>query len=179
MRYTPTFAAVLAASLAATTVHAQPAPSAPAAEKVKTARLSEADKAFLQEAGQGATYELAMAHLAERQAHKPEVKEYARTVANDHKKLNGVLLAVARQGNYELSIKMNQRQQDKLKELEGLNGERFDQEYLRETKRVNLRDQAELAKVSDATENPGIKDLVQQMKAADAKHEQMANKINV
>lgn len=179
-------ASALGALLLATGAQAQNSPAAQAntASRAATATaaqsrsasgaLSATDQEFLRQTAQGADYELAMAKLAEQKATRQDIKQYAQTLVSDHDRLNTALHDLAQKMGVQLPSQMSQQQQDKMSHLQGLSGNAFDQAYLADTRSVNSQDKTELQKETSSAQNLDVRAFAQQMQAADAKHQQMA-----
>lgn len=151
--------------------------AAAVANNTDPAPLTEMDKNFLRDVARGANFELAMAKLAEQKAHHADVKVYSRTVAHDHEQMNGALHQLAQKSGYSLPTGMAPDQQTVLNRLGALNGEAFDKAYVQALKEINGRDSSAMKKELDTTQNTAVKAFIQQMQAADSKHEEMAKKL--
>ena len=139
--------------------------------------LSAKDKKFLRHTAQGADYELTIGKLAEKKAAKPDVRQYAQTIVSDHEKLNASLDRIAQKNEVNLPSHLRREQEQKVDHLKTLNGAAFDRAYLAQMKRVNSQDKSEIQKEINTTTNSQVKAFTRQMQTADAKHLQMAERL--
>lgn len=154
-----------AAVAAASAAHAQ----API-QQGQVQNISDTDKSFLQDQAQGTAYELVIAQLAVQKAQRPAVKSYAQMVISDHSQLNSQLQMVARIKKVDLPSDMTAKQKADLARLQGLSGAAFDKAYEEETTRINGQDKSQDAKELAETKDETVRQFVQQLQAADAKH---------
>lgn len=136
----------------------------------RAASLSEADRDFLVNTAQGATYELAVAKLALTKNASPAVRSYAQTMVSDHRSLNRRLHQVAQENGVSLPTTMTNDKQQSLDHLRGLNGEQFDAAFVQDEADDNKNDTATEQKEISTTDNAQVRTLVQHLQAADAKH---------
>ena len=69
--------------------------------KAKASTLSSADKAFIKDAAKGGMMEVAMGHVAEKNASDNEVKNFGARMVKDHSKANENLKVIAKEENVE------------------------------------------------------------------------------
>ena len=113
--------------------------------------LSDTDNQFLADTAQGASHELAISRLAAKQATQPKVKSYASMVVSDHRHMNAALRKLAGEKGATLPNGMSTSQQADLQRLQALNGQDFDQAYVKDMVEVNQKDQTDSQKEADDT----------------------------
>ncbi len=143
----------------------------------RAAQLSSSDKAFLTDTAEGAQYELAIAKLAAQQSTRDDVKSYAQTVVSDHDTMNSQLAALAQQNGVTLPDRMTAARQRDYDRLKAMSGNGFDAAYVQATKQVNQSDTRTEAKELRSTKNADVKRFVTELKATDAKHDALAQKL--
>ena len=136
--------------------------------------LSDTDNQFLADTAQGASHELAISRLAAKQATQPKVKSYASMVVSDHRHMNAALRKLAGEKGATLPNGMSTSQQADLQRLQALNGQDFDQAYVKDMVEVNQKDQTDSQKEADDTGDQQVKGFIERFKSMDAKHTRMA-----
>ena len=136
--------------------------------------LSDADNRFLADTAQGASHELAISRLAAGRATQPGVKSYAAMVVSDHQAMNAALRKLAKGKGETLPGGMSASQQADLVRLRALDGQDFDQAYVKDMVEVNRKDQADSQKEADSTEDAQVKGFIERFRSMDAKHTRMA-----
>ena len=136
--------------------------------------LSDADNRFLADTAQGASHELAISRLAAGRAMQPGVKSYAAMVVSDHQAMNAALRKLAKGKGETLPGGMSTSQQADLVRLRALDGQDFDQAYVKDMVEVNRKDQADSQKEADSTEDAQVKGFIERFRSMDAKHTRMA-----
>ena len=139
--------------------------------------LSSTDKSFLQEAADGADYELSLANLAEQKASKQDVKNFAQELVKDHGTLNSSLQEIADKHGMQLTPSLNAVQKAKMAAMRELSGTAFDKAFLAEMTRINREDKSKLHQEVASTKDQSVKQFAEQMQKSDAKHEQMSQKL--
>lgn len=87
-------------------------------------------EAFAKKAAEGSKMEVRLSELAVQKAADPDVKAFAKTIANDHKQANKDLKAAASKENIQLPDEMSAKGKSTYEHLEGLSGEAFDRAYI-------------------------------------------------
>ena len=85
---------------------------------------------FIQQAAIGNMAEIELGNLAAQRGSSPQVKAFARMMVRDHTKANDQLKSAARAESVQLPAKIDQKHQDLMTRLQGLNGPEFDREYM-------------------------------------------------
>ena len=139
----------------------------------RAAAMSSADRDFLVDTAQGATFELAVAKLALTKKVPGAVAHYAHVMIADHESLNPRLHEVARRNDVELPTTMTGDKQQSLDHLRTLDGPAFATAFVKEEADDNRSDTATEQKEIDTTHDAGVRTLVKHLQAADAKHAKM------
>lgn len=143
----------------------------------QTHQLSPADQDFLRKDAQGATYELQISQIAAQKAQSPQVKQYAQMIVSDHDTYNQRLRQLAQQSGVDLPTTPDSSQQSEISRLRGLSGKAFDQAYIQQVKQANQEDVSDSQKEAGSTQNPQIKQFIEQFKQMDQKHAQDAERL--
>jgi putative membrane protein len=109
---------LLAITAAAALAAALPAVAKPAPE-------------FLHKALEGDNSEIALGRLAETRAARPEVRDFGRTLAQDHSQARDQALGLARRLGVPPTDAMAPEARAEERKLRGLSGPRFDHEFVR------------------------------------------------
>ena len=115
---------------------------------------------FLQNEAHSSTYELAVAHLAQTRATRPEVRAYAGTLVNDQEAYTAALHDLARSKGVAVSWRMTARGQQQLDRLTAIRGAAFDDSFVREAQRINAEDVRKLRREASITPDPDIRNFV-------------------
>jgi putative membrane protein len=136
MKYFPLTAAML---MAATTAFAQQsanpggaAPDTPRADVQPADHPNTADQLFTRQAIVGGQSEVQLATLAASRAQNDAVKQFAKRMADDHRKANDALLRIARTNKADIpkSADVDQDEKTTREVLERLRGGEFDVAYM-------------------------------------------------
>ncbi len=136
----------------------------------RAASLSDPDRTFLATTAQGALYELAVAGLAPSRTARPDIKDYARTMAADHTHLNSELHRLAQRDHVPLPTTMTPDKQKTYDELRDLNGKDFDDRFLASEAGDNRDDVSDEVREVGTTGDPEVKALAQRFEEADSRH---------
>lgn len=136
--------------------------------------LSPTDAKFLQDTAQGAAYELALAQMALQKASKPDVKQFAQTIVNDHEQLNTGLQHLAQVKGVQLPTGMSKDDQSRLDRMKSRSGSAFDHAFTTEMARINSHDKHDLDHEIGETHDNDVKAFAQQMQVADANHQKLS-----
>ncbi len=85
---------------------------------------------FVVKAADAGMAEVQLGKLAAERATKPEVKQFAETMVQEHTKANDELKTLAQQQNITVPNALSQENQDKMNTLQDKQGEEFDKEYM-------------------------------------------------
>ncbi len=93
---------------------------------------SSLDKAFLREATEGSNFEIQLAQLALKKSSTDDVKQFAHMMITDHTRLNEQMKPVAADAGVTPPTGVSKKDKALYAKLQGLNGELFDQAYIRD-----------------------------------------------
>jgi putative membrane protein len=88
------------------------------------------DAAFVMEAGHDGHAEVEHGKLAQKNASRPAVKEFAQRMVNDHTKAGDELGPIAKKLGMKVPSGMSDKHAAEQKKLAALTGDKFDQEYI-------------------------------------------------
>ena len=143
----------------------------------QAATLPARDGKFLRTEIQGASYELAIAKLAQQKATAPDIKAYAEMVVSDHEQLNSELKQIASAKGVTLPADMTGKQKSNLQRLQTKTGAAFDTAYKQETIRINAEDKKDDQKEMDGVTDTDLRGFVQKLQNADTKHFEAGQKL--
>jgi putative membrane protein len=142
-----------------------------------TRQLSDADRAFLLDAVRANAAELKLAKLAQDKATRPEVKAYAKTILDEHHKLNQQLMAQATRQNVDLKEQPGNETDRAVDAMKDLSGDAFDRAYVQHE--IKAHEQA-IAKYRDAAgkvKDPEVLSLINQTLPALERHLEAARQL--
>jgi putative membrane protein len=119
------------------------------------ARVQGKDTAFVRKAAIGGMAEVKSAELAKEKASSSDVKSFAEQMIGDHGKANDELVALAKEKGITVPAELDHEHQTMVQKLEGLSGDAFDKEYLRQQRAGHatmlklLQDEAKNGKDAD------------------------------
>ncbi len=142
-------------------------------------QLSSADKHYLKQDAHGAAYELQISQLAAQKANDQQVRQYAEMAVKDHENYNQQEQQLAEQNGVALPTSPTKQEQSRINRLQTLNGSAFDDAYVRDMRQVNQRDVNEERKEANSTQNPQIKQFIQEFEQMDQKHLQGAQNLPI
>lgn len=93
---------------------------------------SSMDKEFLREATEGSNFEIRLAQLALQKSSTDDVKQFAHMMIADHTRLNEQMKPVAADAGVTPPIGISSKDKALYAKLKGLNGDAFDQAYIRD-----------------------------------------------
>lgn len=88
------------------------------------------DNSFVEQAGHAGAAEVQSAQLAEKQAHRSDVRKLAQMMVRDHEWINQKLAMVAQHDSMTAPAEPDQRQQEMMQHLRGMHGAAFDRHWL-------------------------------------------------
>jgi len=115
-------------------------------------------KAFLQDAIEGNSAEIALAQVAERKAQSSEIRQYAQMIRKDHEQANQQLQPIAQAHGVSASQTLDSKHQKKLDRMQKLSGTEFDKEYATEMLKDHQKD---IARYEHASQNLKENDIRQ------------------
>lgn len=120
------------------------------------------DMKFAMMAAQGGVAEVQLGQLAAQKGNRPEVKAFGQQMVDDHSKANDQLKSVAQAENITLPTTMNAKDQAEYNKLQGLSGDAFDREYVKDMVKDHEMDVKDFQKEADKGADPQIKNFASQ-----------------
>jgi putative membrane protein len=142
-----------------------------------TGPLNDVDRQFVAAAASGGLAEVNAARLAEQQASKTQVKNFARQMITDHGKANQELASVASQEGVTAPTEPDARQKAAATKLKTLGGPAFDRAYLRGEIQSHKDTIALFQNEAKSGQDPKLKQFASQTLPTLKHHLQMAQKI--
>jgi putative membrane protein len=135
-----------------------------------TRQLSDVDRAFLLDAVRRNAAQLKLAKLAHAKASRDDVKAYAKTILDEHLKLNQQLMAHATRQNVDLKEQRGNETDDVAEQMKDQSGDAFDRAYVQHE--IKAHEQA-VQKYRDAAgqvKDPEVLSLINQALPALERH---------
>jgi putative membrane protein len=139
--------------------------------------ISEADQAFMMEAGAGGMAEVEMGRLAATKAQSAEVKAFGQRMVRDHSKANSELMLLAKRKGVTLPSGLNEEQKAMKEKLSNLSGADFDREYMSMMVDDHDKDVKAFEDKAGNAADPDLKHFVVKTLPTLKMHQSMANKI--
>jgi putative membrane protein len=147
--------------------------TAPDQKKAGTAR---SDERFIREAYQGNLAEIELAQLAQQRASSQAVKDYAKSLEQDHRTANERLQTIAQQHNISLTDQPPKTAQKMKERLSKLSGEQFDREFVRHALKEHREDVAKYKKHTQQTQNADVREYASNTLPTLQQHLEMAER---
>jgi putative membrane protein len=142
-----------------------------------TGQLNDVDRQFVAAAASGGLAEVNAARLAEQQASKTQVKNFARQMITDHGKANEQLASLAGQKGVTAPTAPDAKQKAAATKLKTLSGPAFDRAYVRDEILDHKDTIALFEKEAKSGQDPKLKQFASQTLPTLKHHLQMAQKI--
>jgi putative membrane protein len=126
-------------------------------------RVATRDDAFVQRIAADVLAEVQLGRLAAQQATRAEVKEFARTLADEQSRAYEDLKALAAQKKFSLPSEPRSEQKAQIAELEALKGAAFDEAYLAAAAASRAQALALFDEAADAWGDPDVKTWAAQL----------------
>ena len=149
--------ALLAAASSASAQATGNAPTSTPSSMQSTARLSPADKTFVQKAAIGGLAEVEMGKLAQQKAASDQVKQFGTRMVDDHYKANDALKQVASSKGIALPSDLDAKHKSKMAKLEKLSGAQFDRAYMDDMVADHKEDVSEFQKQAKSGSDADVK----------------------
>jgi putative membrane protein len=137
-------------------------------------QLAQDDIEFATKAAQGNLKEVRFGELAQQQAARDEVKQFAQRMVEDHGKANDQLKQIAQDKGVELPQELSDEDQQKYDELQQKSGEEFDQAYMDEMVRDHQEDIEEFEQYVETGQDPDLTSFAEQTLPVLKEHLQLA-----
>ena len=142
-----------------------------------TGQLNDVDRQFVAAAASGGLAEVNAARLAEQQASKTKVKNFARHMITDHGKANQELASLASEEGVTAPTEPDARQKAAATKLKTLGGPAFDRAYVRGEIQSHKDTIALFQNEAKSGQDPKLKQFASQTLPTLKHHLQMAQKI--
>jgi putative membrane protein len=145
----------------------------------KEAKIDRGDRRFLEKAAELGHAELSASKLAATKASRPEVRDFAKQMVEDHTKAHQELQALASRKGVTLPAGPDGGHEKDLKKLEDLSGARFDREYMAGAGIKDHDRSVDLFRDTQKdTKDPDIKAFIDKTLPVLQKHHQMAKTVH-
>lgn len=138
------------------------------------AKLNAADKQFLKMAADGNMMEAHAGQMAEAQASSESVKDFGKTLEQDHTKAYNELAAVADKAGESIPKGINVSHDKPMEQLMHLKGKAFDRSFVRHEIQDHQKTIAAFEREAKQGQNPDLMSYAQQSLPVLQKHLQMA-----
>ena len=135
-----------------------------------TRQLSDVDRAFLLDAVRGNAAELKLARLAHEKTSRAEVKAYAKTILDEHLKLNQQLMAHATRQNVDLKEQRGNETDDAAEAMKDLSGDAFDRAYADHETKAHEQAVQKYRDAAGKVKDPEVLSLINQALPALERH---------
>jgi len=138
-------------------------------------------KQLLQHLAMANQSEIDMAQLAEQKSNNQQVKDFARTLQQDHSKAQDVVQQFAQKENVSVAAPSADQKSSKeaamKQKMESLSGAEFDKEFIKHQVMDHQREVAQLQRISQSSSDPNSKQLADQLLPDMQKHLQTAQQL--
>jgi putative membrane protein len=140
-------------------------------------QLSEQDRQWLDYAATDNQAEIQECLLAEKKAHSPAVKAFARLMVDDHINIESRLAALVNGQSVSVPNGTGQKNAKTISELESLQGEQFDRRFLTEQIKDHGDDIGKFSDEIHTTQNPNIRSYASETLPILQQHLALANAV--
>ncbi len=137
-------------------------------------KLSSREEKMIKQLGEANMAEINAGKLAQDKAQSDEVKSFAKKMVDDHTKALDDLKQIAQSKGVTLPTEPNQQQMAMQKKLEGLSGEQFDRQYMKQAGDRSHKQTHQLLQKAAKAEDTDLKNYATKTMAAVEGHQQMA-----
>ena len=127
-----------------------------------SSQLSAADQTFVKKAAQGGMAEVELGKLATQKASSEDVKKFGQRMVDDHTKANDQLKQIAGTKGVTLPTELDSKDQALKDRMSKLDGEKFDQAYMKNLVRDHTKDVSEFRKESTSGKDSDLKSFASQ-----------------
>jgi putative membrane protein len=137
-----------------------------------------ADRDFVKKALQGGDAEVQLGQLAQQKSQSDDVKEFAQKMVQDHTQMGDQLMKpLAKQIHADIPKGLSKKDKQFVAKLETLSGTQFDEEYIKAMVKDHKEDLKEFKSEEETTQNPNVKQAVQQGETVISQHLQLIQQI--
>jgi putative membrane protein len=120
------------------------------------------DRQFVKQALQGGMAEVQLGQLASQKASSPDVKQFGEQMVADHTKLGDQMKPVAQQLGVLAPKDVSKKDKELMAKLQQLSGTEFDNAYITAMVKDHKKDVEDFKNEMQQTQNPELKQVVQQ-----------------
>ena len=120
------------------------------------------DKDFVSKTLQSGMAEIQLGQLAVQKSSSDDVKEFSRKMMDDHETIDDRMAWAARHMGVRLPSGIAKKDKELIAKLQGLSGTEFDNLYIVAMVKDHKNDEAEFREIGRQSQNPNLKQLVQQ-----------------
>jgi putative membrane protein len=137
----------------------------------------EEDADFLAKYAEETRWSIAAAEMAAQRASNPEVQQFAGQIANDHRQLYDEVIQLAQEYQINISNTITDEWQKELDKLAGLEGEKFDEAFLKGVIKYNEDVAAQSEAIIANSDLEPVVDFAAKIKTAHYTHLQLAQEM--
>lgn len=142
------------------------------------AALGEEARQFAMEASASSVLEVELGQLALEKAQLKEVKEFARGMVEDHRKLNQRMEEILQGSLVDMPEHLKARQQEKLQELQNESGMEFDKEYMQTMVEAHEEAIENFENVQDEVQDAKLQAWIDNGLSTQRQHYEQAKRLN-
>jgi putative membrane protein len=135
-----------------------------------TAKVSAADRKFVEKAASGGMAEVQAAQLAQQKSQDPKVKDFAQQMITDHTAANQQLTTIAQQKGLTIPASLDAKDQKEIDKLQSLSGTKFDRVYMKSQARDHEAMLKLLQREASSGKDPDLKSFADQTAPTVQKH---------
>jgi putative membrane protein len=120
------------------------------------------DKLFLQQALEGSRAQIQLGHLALEASNDPQIKGFAQEVVDDYLTMIEKMKPAARYLGFEMPAALPKSGMKSVERLKSLSGDSFDRAYIEDMLKESQKDVADFKREAASTDNPPLRQLVEQ-----------------
>ncbi len=184
-------AALLAIGLGAAHAQYAPSPASPQAQSPspdtmnsartmpgKTAKLSHADREFIEKTAKDGMAEVQLAGLAQQHASNDQVKQFAAKMVTDHSKANEEVRQLAQEKGVTMPAGPSHMENHEMTKLSKLTGADFDREFMKGMVKDHEKAVKEFQKEADKAKDADVRNFAAKTLPTLQEHLQMAENAN-
>jgi len=134
------------------------------------AKVSAADRTFVEKAASGGMAEVQAAQLAQQKSQDPKVKDFAQQMITDHTAANQQLTTIAQQKGLTIPASLDAKDQKEIDKLQSLSGTKFDRVYMKSQARDHEAMLKLLQREASSGKDPDLKSFADQTAPTVQKH---------
>lgn len=136
------------------------------------------DRDFVKKALEGGDAEVQLGQLAQQKSQSDDVKQFAQKMVQDHTQMGDQLMKpLAKQLGADQPKGLSKKDKQLMAKLESLSGPQFDDEYIKAMMKDHRQDLKDFKSEAQMTQNPNVKQAVQQGETVISQHLQMIEQI--